>query len=302
MAQFDPYYMMARRLAKEKFDRRDLTTITSFMVEDIERLLGPRLTDQAYEFTGIYFGSSHPQMEYRQDKGKHLTRIRLASGSTKDPADAIWQLAHECVHLITPHMGRTTILEEGIACWYQERWVDKIPQVFPEWIKTRRAAGHFPSYDEAYDLTCKLMSQDQNVMKRLRESQPVISKISVKLLKKEAPWLSQEQVNRLASKFERGRPSRKPINQIKATPKPMAAPMEPPLQKASLPLPVPTVAETRPVEVISFDPRASEIFRQAARLYAGMSLKPDKLAQFNISNEEISAAFQQIQAQVGAKV
>jgi hypothetical protein len=43
MAPFDPYYMIARRLAKAQFEKKDLLTITTFMVEDIERLLGMSL-------------------------------------------------------------------------------------------------------------------------------------------------------------------------------------------------------------------------------------------------------------------
>src|SRR5271155_2446368 len=116
MPLFDPYQMIARRLLKTQFDRRDLTIVTDFLVEDIERLIGPRLSDQHYEFTGIYFASTHPRMEYHQDGFKHLTRIRLASGSLKDPGNALWQLAHECVHLITPASKVSTVLEEGVAC------------------------------------------------------------------------------------------------------------------------------------------------------------------------------------------
>lgn len=201
MSQFDPYRMIARRLSKDSFNRQDLLTVSTFMVEDIERLIGPRLQDKAYEFTGIYFASSHPQMEYTQKGRRHLTKIRLASGSSKDPGSALWQLAHECVHLITP-FGGSTVLEEGVACWYQERWVDKIPQVFPEWVKSRRNEGYFPSYDEAYALVDALMTKDPDVLKRLRRSEPVICKISAELLKQEAPWLNKAVARKLAARFK----------------------------------------------------------------------------------------------------
>jgi hypothetical protein len=274
MPQFDPYQMIARRLSKDQFDHRDLTIVTEFLVDDIERLIGPRLTDHAYEFTGIYFASTHPRMEYREDGFKHLTRIRLASGSSKDPGSALWQLAHECVHLITPAPKGSTILEEGVACWYQERWVDKIPQVFPKWVKTRRNSGYFPSYDEAYSLVDALMTKDADIVKRLRFNEPVISKISADLLTQEAPWLNKAVAHKLAKQFKRGRPRR-----VRPRSTSIASSKE--AHKTEANVPSPSI----------FDFRASEIGRQAARLHIGMGLISERLAKFEISEDEIYGAF-----------
>ncbi len=291
MPQFDPYQMIARRLSKDSFARRDLLTVSTFMVEDIERLIGPRLSDKVYEFTGIYFASSHPQMEYRKKGFRHLTKIRLAAGSSKDPGNALWQLAHECVHLITP-FGGSTVLEEGIACWYQERWVDKIPQVFPEWVKTRRKAGYFPSYDEAYSLVDALMTTDPEVMKRLRKSEPVISKISAELLKQEAPWLNKAVARKLAARFKRGRP-RRVTNQSASISTPVAnavAPSKMTLEESSE---ARTESGQELSQEISFDPRTSEISRQAARLHIGMELIPARLERFDIPVDDVYAAFKE---------
>jgi hypothetical protein len=308
LAQFDPYYLIARRLAKDQFNRNDLLTITEFMTEDIERLVGPRLTDKHYEFEGIYYASSHARMEFSEERGNHFTKIRLSAGSSKDPGGAIWQLAHECVHLITPSWVGSTVLEEGIACWYQERWVDKIPQVFPDWYKNGRSKGRFPSYDEAWDLVNKLVAPDQDVIKRLRAAQPVISKIGIKLLNQEAPWLEREVARKLASRFKRGRPGRKRKGSQATTVQPalvqpslfhpastdseliaaaeknvlVMTPPLPPLEEACFQRPLP------------FDARSSEIGRQAARLRVGMPLKLEQLAAFKISVAEVHSAFEQI--------
>lgn len=279
MPQFEPYYMIARRLAKEKFDRQDLMIVTTFMTEDIERLIGPRLSDRVYHFEGIYFKSTHPQMEYSQQGARHLTKIRLASGSSKDPGSAIWQLAHECVHLITPSRGGSTVLEEGVACWYQERWVDKIPQVFPDWIKTRRSEGYFPSYDEAYALVDALMTKDPDIMKRVRRTEPVISKITADLLKQEAPWLNKAIAKKLTARFRRGRPRRRTRQASSAVSSEVSPKIEP-------------IESIEPMPLL-FDPRASEISRQAARLHIGMELIPERLARLDISFDEVYAAFAQ---------
>lgn len=92
MPPFDPYNMIARRLAGQQFDKTDLLTVTNFMVEDIEKLIGPRLNMFNYEFEGIYFASSHPAMQYRIRNGRHFTKIRLASRSLREPGNALWQL------------------------------------------------------------------------------------------------------------------------------------------------------------------------------------------------------------------
>jgi hypothetical protein len=151
-------------------------------------------------------------------------------------------------------------------------------------MKDNRDAGYFPSYDEAYALASDLIAKDQNVIKRLRSIEPVISKISADLLKQEAPWLNKATARKLAAKFRRGRPSRS----WKATL---------PIQTAPAPSPNPNPEPVQIEAPLRFDPRASEIGRQAARLHIGMALMTDRLARLNISLDEVYAAFNQIYGQ-----
>jgi hypothetical protein len=60
MRNFDPYSFVSRRVHSVGFNREMLETMVSFILDDVERLFGPRLE---HPFGGICFASSHPQLE-----------------------------------------------------------------------------------------------------------------------------------------------------------------------------------------------------------------------------------------------
>ena len=87
------------------------------------------------------------------------------------------ELAHEAVHVLSPAgIGRgPTILEEGLAEYFAQRYVKRVHGMVFEWGTNVKA-------DTVMRAVSKLLAKNELVIKELRTRQPVISKIDEKLL------------------------------------------------------------------------------------------------------------------------
>ena len=106
-----------------------------------------------------------------------MTRIYLSRESRVKPWLASLELAHEAIHLMSPvGFGVTpTILEEGLAEWFAQRYVGRIHDLTFE-------RGANPKADAVMRAVSTLLARNPSVIKTLRTRQPVISKIDEKLL------------------------------------------------------------------------------------------------------------------------
>ncbi len=118
-----------------------LAQLTSVFLAEIEKLFGPR--DSKFTYVGLEIDTTRdakpriwfPHTGYPgrdSDKPSQHIVIRLTENAQNDANIAIWQLAHECVHLIDPWdvevEGRQpSVLEEGLATWYQNTIVQGVP-------------------------------------------------------------------------------------------------------------------------------------------------------------------------------
>ena len=181
-----------------------LAQLTSVFIAELERLFGPR--DTNYTYTGLEFDTTpdakphiwflktgYPGHETDQNP-THIT-IRLTEAAQNDANLAIWQLAHECVHLIDPWNtqleGRpTNYLEEGLAAWYQSTIIQNIPLD--------------PPYDQAKSLVQPHMPQLAQTIKHLRTNQNLrISAINnPELILKHSPELGVEVAEKLCRRFQ----------------------------------------------------------------------------------------------------
>ena len=87
------------------------------------------------------------------------------------------ELAHEAIHLLSPLSfgSGPTILEEGLAEWFAQRYVSRVHQMVFE-------RGSDAKADAVMRAVSTLLSKNESVIKKLRTRQPVISKIDEKLL------------------------------------------------------------------------------------------------------------------------
>lgn len=106
-----------------------------------------------------------------------MTRIYLSRDSRTKPWLASLELAHEAVHVLSPVSfgSGLTILEEGLAEWFAQRYAGRV-----HGLTFDRGAN--PKADEVMRAVSTLLANNQSVIKQLRTRQPIISKIDEKLL------------------------------------------------------------------------------------------------------------------------
>lgn len=105
------------------------------------------------------------------------SRIYLSRDARVKPWLASLELAHEAIHVLSPAAFGSvlTILEEGLAEWFAQRYVNRV-----HGLSFERGAN--PKADAVMQAVSTLLARNQSVIKNLRHRQPVLSKIDEKLL------------------------------------------------------------------------------------------------------------------------
>jgi hypothetical protein len=124
----------------------------------------PRITECATSRTFIF-------------RPLRTTRIYLSRDARIKPWIASVELAHEAIHVLSPAAfgSGPTILEEGLAEWFAQRYVNRVHGMVFE-------RGSDPKADDVMRSVSRLLAKNHLVIKDLRTRQPVISKIDEKLL------------------------------------------------------------------------------------------------------------------------
>jgi hypothetical protein len=146
-----------------------LATWTSDILQEIERIYGPR--DMEFTLLGVEFHDGGPCIWYPTAGLKHIV-IRLSCSAADDLSRAIYQLAHECVHLLAPSGGaRASVLEEGLATWFSADYVKRK-------LDVPFSAGN-ENYTRAAQELEKLFEIRQDAVKALRSACPSFHEMSV---------------------------------------------------------------------------------------------------------------------------
>jgi hypothetical protein len=142
--------------------------------KEAELLLGPR--DTSYQLSPPRITECTTSRAY-MFAPLRMTRIYLSRESRIKPWMASLELAHEAVHVLSPAgIGRgPTILEEGLAEYFAQRYVKRVHGMVFEWGTNVKA-------DTVMRAVSNLLAKNELVIKELRTRQPVISKIDEKLL------------------------------------------------------------------------------------------------------------------------
>jgi len=195
----EPTDFIPRFVSANHLDTTNAEQVIKMLLEDAEELFGTRVAPYPYTYEGVYFGSNVSQLKYRPEEMKIF--IRLSSDARNDNAKVLWQLAHECIHLMTPARLWTSMLEEGLSCWFQIRWAKLCPQLFPESkLKPEECFKH-DRFLEAYTLVDALLKRDPQAIKRCRMLEPVISKFTPKLIVTEISSIDVPTAKLLCSRF-----------------------------------------------------------------------------------------------------
>lgn len=163
-----------------------LPSLLGEMLVRAEALYGPR--DASYTMLGIEFSIGPPQIWYPGSR-KHVV-VQLNITALQDNYLARYQLAHECIHLLSPTGGpHALVLEEGLAVAFAEDSVGP------------NSDGQTPTNDPKYAAACRLVrtfiSRYPDAIKRLRAIEPGISKITPDRFRSEVPDLPPAITERL---------------------------------------------------------------------------------------------------------
>jgi hypothetical protein len=160
--------------ANDRSHEQTLMQELSRIFKDAELLFGPR--DTSYELSTPRITECATSRSFIFSPLR-LTRIYLSRDSRTKPWLASLELAHEAIHVLSPvPLGSApTILEEGLAEYFAQRYVSRVHEMVFE-------RGSNPKADAVMQAVSTLLAKNELVIKNLRTRQPVISKIDEKLL------------------------------------------------------------------------------------------------------------------------
>ncbi len=142
--------------------------------KEAELLFGPR--DASYQLSIPRITECTTSRTYII-RPLRMARIYLSRNSKTKPWSASVELAHEAIHVLSPASfgWAPTILEEGLAEWFAQRYVNRVHGLVFE-------RGSDPKADAVMRAVSNLLARNELVIKNLRTRQPIISKIDEKLL------------------------------------------------------------------------------------------------------------------------
>ena len=173
------------------------------MIAEAERQYGPR--DPSYTIVGVEFEETGPRIWYPGDR-RHVV-VQLGTSCLDHPDRAMYQLAHEALHLLFPTGGsNANNLEEGLATHFQlaymkehleQDWDD--PANFePGDPDTKNRDG----YTLALAATRKLLKLKPEVIRELRRKQPTLSKVTAADIRAACLGCPHDLADFLAEKFD----------------------------------------------------------------------------------------------------
>ena len=155
-----------------------------------ENLFGQR--DTSYLFLGFEFVPGHARVRWVTDKS---LVIQLSFQAMRNPMEAYSEVAHECVHLLSPNPNKPVkILEEGMATVFSFMYMR-------DTMKAPILTTEQEHYDEAAKLVAMLMQIDPYGIKKIRGEEPDTREITKSLIWKYYPTIPEGVAARLARTF-----------------------------------------------------------------------------------------------------
>jgi hypothetical protein len=125
---------------------------------------------------------------------RHVS-ILLSLSARRDAARAIFQLAHETIHLLAPKGSRNApVLEEGLATCFSH-------QMCREWGSTYHSAD--PAYLGAARIVQDFLDLYPDGVRTLREREPCFTKMTVDVIGKACPNVPPTLAVELCAPFSR---------------------------------------------------------------------------------------------------
>lgn len=167
----------------------ELWKLQGFLLSEIEGLIGRRdinkiIYQPAFNDEGPFICVPHD--------GAYAV---LSPNSKSSWGVALYELAHETVHLLDPVAGNTNILEEGVATRFSEEMSKKLAGC--------AMSTSMSSYREAEILVGELPKPFYNSVRLIREKVGALSKVTKNDLVELFPDISEEVASTLCETFIR---------------------------------------------------------------------------------------------------
>lgn len=177
-----------------------LTSRLGELLDRAERAFGER--DKSWTLLGVEFSTNdYPQTWYPGvSEGRKDIIVQITDSSAQDQKRAIFQMAHEVIHLLSPDgkPNSSTVLEEGLATYFSIHVMLSMGyDISPSYIGS-------PAYEAAYWQVKRLIDNHDNAfatIKTLRTDSP-FSQITPKQLLKRFKNLKEPQADILSTNFK----------------------------------------------------------------------------------------------------
>ncbi len=170
------------------------TTITSkfgHILNSAELKYGER--DKSYTLLGIEFTSDVLPRIWYPGNCKNVI-IQITMNCLNDINRAVYQVAHETIHCLSPTGGRNgNFLEEGLAVHFSIEYTRNNGNGI--WL------SGIPKYDVALRLIEQLFIIDQDIIKKLRQKEPIFSLMTKELLIMTNKNIPENLADNLTKKF-----------------------------------------------------------------------------------------------------
>lgn len=161
-----------------------------------ERKYGPR--DYSYTILGIEFKHAGQPSFWYPGNRKHIV-IQLTVEALSNNNKALYQLAHESIHLLSPvTSGNANYLEEGLATHFSEEYMATVINQ-PHWNSGTGPIAE--KYNTARDLVRQLLAIDPNIILKIRKKQPTISLITAENILEENNNIPNDLIQQLIERF-----------------------------------------------------------------------------------------------------
>lgn len=169
-----------------------------------EGMLGPMISMWTYD--GIVFRDHPPHLYYWPDTTS--VQISLSFKAVKDDLQRDFQLAHEVCHLLYPSVDpmdpkkpETNVINEGISTYFSVLVVEAAHGEEAANAVIESLANHSPRYLFALKQITALLRTNKDAVKKIREVQPMINKVTEVELRASGLSLSDETIAALVEAF-----------------------------------------------------------------------------------------------------
>ena len=145
-----------------------------------ESRFGPR--DPSYVILGTEFHTGRHQLRILKERRQIVIQLSLYCASY--PQLAYYQLAYECVHVLSPsEPSRLTVLEESLARLFSEKYFTL--------NHTSLSSARERQGRAITKVLRSLLEKDPSCIRRLREVQPSFSRMTIEELRSALPSISK---------------------------------------------------------------------------------------------------------------